>query len=222
MVCNWSVFPKGNLCEPHHEKTCLRESPTKQDTNWPAKLQRLSRILKFRLYKLKVSLSWQRTTKALIRLRGCTGRSAPLLFAYGIRHIFSWPGSFDLGKPKFWEGWTGRSFSANPCFSKPSYKWATSWENLFMPYANNKGADQPAHLRSLISAFVVRCLDSIIPLLAIAETGAKLDTKLREKWLLPPVGTGRSDSQEGRSGSAWLHFSFSFKEKMLFCILTLN
>ena len=47
--------------------------------------------------------------------------------------------------------------------------WVTSWENLFMPYANNKGADQPAHLRSLISAFVVRCLDSIIPLLAIAE-----------------------------------------------------
>ena len=29
------------------------------------------------------------------------------------------------------------------------------------PYANNKGADQPVHLRSLISAFVVRCLDSI-------------------------------------------------------------
>ena len=25
---------------------------------------------------------------------------------------------------------------------------------------NNKGADQPAHPRSLISAFVVRCLDS--------------------------------------------------------------
>ena len=47
--------------------------------------------------------------------------------------------------------------------------WAASWENLFMPYANNKGADQPAHPRSLISTFVVRCLDSIIPLLAIAE-----------------------------------------------------
>ena len=38
-----------------------------------------------------------------------------------------------------------------------------------MQYVNNKGADQPAHPRSLISAFVVRCLDSIIPLLAIAE-----------------------------------------------------
>ena len=32
--------------------------------------------------------------------------------------------------------------------------WATSWEKLFMPYANNKGADQPSHLHSLISAFV--------------------------------------------------------------------
>ena len=28
-----------------------------------------------------------------------------------------------------------------------------------LPYANNKGAGQPAHPRSLISAFVVRCLD---------------------------------------------------------------
>ena len=41
---------------------------------------------------------------------------------------------------------------------------ATSWENLFLPYANNKGADQPAHPRSLISTFVIRYLGSIIPL----------------------------------------------------------
>ena len=38
-----------------------------------------------------------------------------------------------------------------------------------MSYANNKGADQPAHSRSLISAFVVRYLDSIISLDSIAE-----------------------------------------------------
>ena len=31
---------------------------------------------------------------------------------------------------------------------------------------NNKGTDQPAHPRSLIGAFVVRCLDSIIPLVS--------------------------------------------------------
>ena len=36
-------------------------------------------------------------------------------------------------------------------------------------YANNKGADQPAHPRSLISTFVVHCLDSIIPLVSIPE-----------------------------------------------------
>ena len=34
-------------------------------------------------------------------------------------------------------------------------------KTCLMPYANNKGADQPAHPRSLISTFVVRCLDSM-------------------------------------------------------------
>ena len=38
-----------------------------------------------------------------------------------------------------------------------------------MSYANNKGADQPAHPRSPISAFVVHCLDSIISVDPIAE-----------------------------------------------------
>ena len=38
-----------------------------------------------------------------------------------------------------------------------------------MPYANNKGADQPAQPCSLFSAFVVCCLDSIIPLVSISK-----------------------------------------------------
>ena len=38
-----------------------------------------------------------------------------------------------------------------------------------MSYANNKGADEPANPRSPISAFVVRCSDSIISLDSIAE-----------------------------------------------------
>ena len=38
-----------------------------------------------------------------------------------------------------------------------------------MSYANNKGADQPAHPRSLISTFVVRFLDSMICILAILK-----------------------------------------------------
>ena len=38
-----------------------------------------------------------------------------------------------------------------------------------MAYANNEGADQSAHPRSLISAFVVRCSDSIMSFDSIAE-----------------------------------------------------
>ena len=36
-------------------------------------------------------------------------------------------------------------------------------------FANNKGADQPAQPRSLISAFVIRCLESTISKLARSE-----------------------------------------------------
>ena len=34
-------------------------------------------------------------------------------------------------------------------------------KTCLVSYANSKGADQPAHPRSLISAFVFRCLDSL-------------------------------------------------------------
>ena len=36
-----------------------------------------------------------------------------------------------------------------------------------MPYANNRGADQPGQMGSLISTFVVYCLDSIVCLVSI-------------------------------------------------------
>ena len=52
--------------------------------------------------------------------------------------------------------------------------WATSWENLFLPYANNKDADQPAHPRSLINVFVIRCLDSLIRLVSMSEISGLL------------------------------------------------
>ena len=55
--------------EPRHEKTCLREFPTGSDSNWPAQLQKLAGGLKFWLQKLDITLSRQRTIKALIKLR---------------------------------------------------------------------------------------------------------------------------------------------------------
>ena len=38
-----------------------------------------------------------------------------------------------------------------------------------MAYVNNKGADQPAHPHSLISTFVVHCLDSMTCILTIPK-----------------------------------------------------
>ena len=40
--------------------------------------------------------------------------------------------------------------------------WATTQENLSSQLVNNKGADQPVYLRSLIRAFVIGLLESII------------------------------------------------------------
>ena len=60
-----------------------------------------------------------------------------------------------------------------------------------MSYANNKGADQPTHPRSLISAFVVHCSDSI-SLDSIAEISRLLlafvaaQARLCLAWLETP------------------------------------
>ena len=49
-------------------------------------------------------------------------------------------------------------------------------EKTCTPYANNKGPDQSAHPRSLISTFVVHCLDSIISLVSISEISRQLSS----------------------------------------------
>ena len=47
--------------------------------------------------------------------------------------------------------------------------WASTLENLSSGSANNTGADQPAHPNSLIRAFVICFLESIICKLATGE-----------------------------------------------------
>ena len=70
----------GLLNEPHHKKTCLRDFFTRLDTNQPAQLQKQASHDIANVETRDIILFMQRTTKALIRLRG----SASLLFAYGI------------------------------------------------------------------------------------------------------------------------------------------
>ena len=55
--------------------------------------------------------------------------------------------------------------------NQSSYKviGASRRETLSLEFANNKGADQPADPRSLISAFVIRLLISIISKLLSSE-----------------------------------------------------
>ena len=62
-------------------------------------------------------------------------------------------------------------FGDNPCIYKCVIKLngPRHAKTCLMPYANNKGADQPSHPSSLISTFVVRCLDIIMPLVSIPE-----------------------------------------------------
>ena len=47
--------------------------------------------------------------------------------------------------------------------------WALMGENLSSGFANNKGAEQPAHPHSLISTFSIRLLESIISKLATSK-----------------------------------------------------
>ena len=53
-----------------------------------------------------------------------------------------------------------------------------------MSYANNKGADQPAHPRSLISAFVVRCLDSVMSLVSVTKIASLMLASVAEQTSL--------------------------------------
>ena len=62
-------------------------------------------------------------------------------------------------------------------------------------YANNKGADQPSHPRSLISAFVVRCLDSVMSLVSVTKISSPLLASVAAQaglclaWLETPEDT---------------------------------
>ena len=65
--------------------------------------------------------------------------------------------------------------------------WAGPWETYLMLYANNKGADQPAYPRSLISAFVVRCLDSVMSLVYVTKISSLMLASVlsRPVWVWP-------------------------------------
>ena len=82
-----------NIDEPRHEKMCLRESPTSQDTNRPAQPQKLARVLKFRPYNPE--LLYYISSEQQRRWSDCAESQADLRLccSHMTWHIFSWPGS---------------------------------------------------------------------------------------------------------------------------------
>ena len=82
-----------------------------------------------------------------------------------------------------------------------------------MPYANT-GADEPAHPRSLISAFVVRCLENIIPLVSIFEI-----SRVKLVSVVEQAGLSFNWSQTPKTGFLMTRlaqvFSFLYKSILL-------
>ena len=64
-----------------------------------------------------------------------------------------------------------------------------------LPYAINRDADQPVHPRSLISVFVIHCLDSITPSLSISEISG-----LYLAFVAVQAGLSRTWSQNPKTG----------------------
>ena len=54
-------------------------------------------------------------------------------------------------------------------------------KTCLMLHANNKDAYQPAHQRSLISAFLVRCLDSVMSLLSVTKISSLMLASVAEQ-----------------------------------------
>ena len=64
-----------------------------------------------------------------------------------------------------------------------------------MPYVNNKDADQPVHLCSLISVFVIGCLDIKIPELLYPKFHNScqfLQLRWHEVWVLPGLTSSKT------------------------------
>ena len=83
-----------------------------------------------------------------------------------------------------------------------------------MSYANNKDADQPAHPRSLISTFVVRCLDSMICILAVSKVGVFLLASVAEQAGLNLTWSKISEDTFSRDVAQIVIHEQTFKQKM--------
>ena len=94
-----------------------------------------------------------------MRLRGCVGWSAPLLFPYDIRHIFSWLGSYSLisMKPIKWHVHLAKTqLSLHICTVWSELSLGAPWvvKDLRLLYTDRRDPDQTAQINRLILSAV--------------------------------------------------------------------
>ena len=94
-------------------------------------------------------------------------------------------------------------------------KWAMSWENLFIPYANNKDTDPPVHLSRMISTFVVCCPGSI-SVVSISEI-----SRLQLASVLEQAGLSLTWSKNPKTCFLVTRFKLYNVEKWLWSVISL-
>ena len=82
-------------------------------------------------------------------------------------------------------------------------------------FANNKSADQPAHLRRLISVFVIRFLESILSKFATSKISILLLVSVAEE-----TGLNLTLSETLKTGFVALRpiLGYNFQILLFFCI----
>ena len=80
-----------------------------------------------------------------------------------------------------------------------------------MSYANNKCADQPAHSRNLISAFVVRCLDSVMSLLSVTKISSLMVASVAEQASLSMTWSETPEDTFSHDEAQLFAFVYSFR-----------
>ena len=133
--------------EPPHDKTNKMTCAPSEDSDQPGRPPSLIILRCLHEETLGPELPIKRTTK--------TGRMPRLIWVFTgcTSHIVG----FVIRQLKW--AWAQQNLQNGPGHAK----------TCLMPYANNKGADQPAHPRSLISTIIIRRLDSSTPLVVIFE-----------------------------------------------------
>ena len=114
------------------------------------------------LDSIAIILSRQRRkTKALIRLCGCAGWSASLLFAYGIKQVFSWRGSSEpphdkTNKMTVRPAKTQISLGIRPVWSESSLCAQWIGKDPSFLHADSENSDQTGGMPRLIRVFAGR------------------------------------------------------------------